>query len=197
MSDDESTVATVQTMREFREIADDVNEMIVDEESEEQNISTERDEDERMFEGIPAQTPEDTEEETHEPVPDNVVSQTNDDDDSQSDDGSTITVNSDNEDEDQLNQNSSEEEPEGRYNLRTRKNTDYRSLHRYRETQLMQLQKEWISNQLSPKVPTKYKDKKVVDMKTDDLFRRVAHATFTQMSKEDKYAQVSVAEGIR
>ena len=38
---------------------------------------------------------------------------------------------------------------------------------------------------------------KTVNMKTDDIYRRVIGAAFTQLSKSDKYAQVSVNEGIK
>ena len=34
-------------------------------------------------------------------------------------------------------------------------------------------------------------------MKTSDLYRRVVGVTLTQLSKDDKYAQVSVKEGIK
>ena len=39
--------------------------------------------------------------------------------------------------------------------------------------------------------------KQQINMNTKDLFRRIVGITMTQMSKTDKYAQVSVSEGIK
>ena len=36
-----------------------------------------------------------------------------------------------------------------------------------------------------------------IKVKNNDLHRRIISTTFTQISKEDKYAQVSVSEGIK
>lgn len=60
----------------------------------------------------------------------------------------------------------------------------------------MQLQKEWIGN-LQTKA-TKHNKKNVkVDMKAKDMFRKMIAVTMTQLSKEDKYPQVLVREGIK
>ena len=87
------------------------------------------------------------------------------------------------------------ETPEGRYNLRGCTNINYKNMHRYGKTQLMQLQEDWISEKQQDNC-NKNSHKKV-NLKTNDLYRRVIGVTMTQMSKEDKYAQVSVNEGIK
>ena len=60
----------------------------------------------------------------------------------------------------------------------------------------MQMQQKWISEkrQSSKQVNS---NQKLVNLKTNDLFQRILRVTMTQMSKEDKYAQVSVNEGIK
>ena len=78
-----------------------------------------------------------------------------------------------------------------RYNLRARKNMDYKNLHRYGEVQLMQLQKNWINRHKDPN------GIKSNEVKSNDLHRRVLNTIFTQMAKDDRYAQVSVSEGIK
>ena len=78
-----------------------------------------------------------------------------------------------------------------RYNLRSRKSTDYKNLHRYGEAQLLQLQKKWVKEQKGLKGSNK------IRVKYNDLHRRIINTTFTQISKEAKYAQVSVSEGIK
>ena len=81
------------------------------------------------------------------------------------------------------------------YNLRGRGNINYKSMHRYGETQLMQIQKRWIQDK-SSHVKDSITTKKV-HMRSNDLYRRTIRNLFTQLSKVDKYAQVPVNEGIR
>ena len=78
-----------------------------------------------------------------------------------------------------------------RSNLRARKNNNYKNLHRYVEVQLMQLQKNWINTHKETSVT------KGTEVKNNDLHRRVSNTTFTQMAKDDRYAQVPVSEGIK
>ena len=68
-------------------------------------------------------------------------------------------------------------------------------MHRYGETQLMQIQKNWIQDKLSYVKNDSTVQR--VNMKSNDLYRRTIGNLFTQLSKVDKYAQVSVNEGIR
>ena len=68
-------------------------------------------------------------------------------------------------------------------------------MHKYGETQLMQIQENWISDM---KLVNSNDNKQGrVTLKANDLHRRVIGIAMTQMSKEDKYAQVSVSEGIK
>ena len=55
----------------------------------------------------------------------------------------------------------------------------------------MQLQKNWINTHKDPGVT------KGTEVKNNDLHRRVINTTFTQMARDDRYAQVSVSEGIK
>ena len=81
------------------------------------------------------------------------------------------------------------------YNLRGRGSIHYKSMHRYGETQLMQIQKSWI--QAKSANNTNNNTIKRVNMNSNDLYRRTNGSLFTQLSKVDKYAQVSVNEGIQ
>ena len=83
-----------------------------------------------------------------------------------------------------------------RYNLRQRDKVNYRSMHRYRETQLMQMQAEWSKQKLQDCVK-EGSTQKAINMKSKDVYRRIVGTTFTQLAKSDKYAQVSVNEGIK
>ena len=87
--------------------------------------------------------------------------------------------------------NDDDESVNQRYNLRTCRNTNYRNLHRYGEVQLLQLQKNWLSEDKN------CNESKCTKLKGNDLYRRIINTTFTQLAKDDKYAQVSVTEGIR
>ena len=78
-----------------------------------------------------------------------------------------------------------------RYNLRAHKRTDYKNLHWHGEVQLLQLQEKWVKEHKESEGTNKIK------VKNNDLHRRIISTTFTQISKEDKYAQVSVSEGIK
>ena len=78
------------------------------------------------------------------------------------------------------------------YNLRSHGQVNCRDMHRYGETQLMQIQKQWIRRQVNTNSKSK-----TVNMKSDDLYRRTVGTILTQISKVDKYAQVSVNEGIK
>ena len=60
----------------------------------------------------------------------------------------------------------------------------------------MQIQHEWVEDKVMKARQAGSKEPKV-NMNTNDLFRRITGVTMTQLSKEDKYAQVSVGEGIK
>ena len=70
-------------------------------------------------------------------------------------------------------------------------------MHRFGETQLMQMQQEWASKQLDKINNQQNHGQRVLNMNTNDLYRRVIGVTMSQLSKDDKYAQVSIKEGIR
>ena len=78
------------------------------------------------------------------------------------------------------------------YNLRNRSNVNYQSMHQYGKAQLIHLQDKWVAKQAVSK-----DGKPKVNIKIDDLYRRTVGTVLTQMSKVDKYAQVSVTEGIK
>ena len=78
------------------------------------------------------------------------------------------------------------------YNFRSRGQVNYRDMHKYGETQLMQIQAQWVKRQVN-----KDSKSKTVNIITDDLYRRTVGTILTQISKIDKYAQVSVSEGIK
>ena len=82
------------------------------------------------------------------------------------------------------------------YNLRSRNTVDYRALHKYGETQLMQLQQDWVQEKQQSKGTTTNKVNKV-NIQSKDLFRKMVGIIMTQMSKLDKHAQVSVNEGVK
>ena len=84
-----------------------------------------------------------------------------------------------------------------RYNLRNKDTIGYRSMHRYGETQLMQLQQEWVKKILNNDKSQKHSEARTLIINTDDLYRRIVGVTLTQLSKEDKYTQVSVKEGVK
>lgn len=82
------------------------------------------------------------------------------------------------------------------FNLLDRSDVNYQKLHKYGEYQVMQMQKTWIKNLQSKNI--KHKDKTVkINMETKDMLRNIIGLTMTQMSKEDKYAQVSAKEVIK
>ncbi len=82
------------------------------------------------------------------------------------------------------------------FNLLDRSDVNYQKLHKYGEYQVMQMQKTWIKNLQSKNI--KDKDKTVkINMETKDILRNIIGLTMTQMSKEDKYAQVSAKEVIK
>ena len=81
------------------------------------------------------------------------------------------------------------------YNLRGRGNINYKPMHRYGEAQLMQIKKDWTSKKVINDVNNN--KKKGINIKSNDLFRRTVGSLFTQLSKVDKHAQVSVNEGIQ
>ena len=82
------------------------------------------------------------------------------------------------------------------YNLSNRSTVNYKNMHRFRESKLMQLKGDWTQDQLD-KNGSSVINKKKINMNTYDLYRRIVGVTLTQMSKEDKYAQVLVKEGMR
>lgn len=89
-------------------------------------------------------------------------------------------------------------EPSHNYNLRDRKDIDYSTFHNYGEYQLSQIQKKWYSEMFSTKGGnTKKGKKKSLVMQSKDTFRKIVGVLMSQMTKEDKYAQVSVEEGVR
>ena len=83
------------------------------------------------------------------------------------------------------------------YNLRNRGSINYKNMHRFGEVQLMQLQKEWIREKTKIHELNECKSTNHLNIKANDLFRRTIGIALTQLSKEDRYAQVSVREGIK
>ena len=64
-------------------------------------------------------------------------------------------------------------------------------MHRYGETQLMQvLQQQWIQDKQKVLTDKNGEKPKVLKMKTNDLYQRVIGTTIAQLAQEDKYAQV-------
>ena len=105
----------------------------------------------------------------------------------------------DNDGEHETEQMSSDDEPmtaNNRYNLRRRDKVNYRNMHQYGETQLMQMQVEWSKQKVQDSAEKGSKSK-TLNMKSEDVYRRIVGTTFTQLAKSDKYAQVSVNEGIK
>ncbi len=80
------------------------------------------------------------------------------------------------------------------YNLRRKANVDYKALHNIGETQLHQMQQKWMKEL---KKDNKSKKVKKITMKGKDTFQNLVGIMMMQMSKMDKYAQVSVKVGIR
>ena len=87
--------------------------------------------------------------------------------------------------------------PEHRYNLRNTDNIDYMSMRRFGETQLMQVQQEWVTQMQHKAKINNNKEPNSINMKSNDLHHRIIGVTMLQMTQEDKYAQVSVTEGIK
>ena len=58
------------------------------------------------------------------------------------------------------------------------------------------MQSKWAQYQLIRNESCN-KNKGQVNINTNDLYRRIVGVTMTQLSKDDRYAQVSVKEGIK
>ena len=213
-SDDESITSLV----EFHEIADEINDIAQDDEDE---VIVETCDDVVNDEehGVNDNTTDETEGVLPDEITSNVETQdydqpavleehihepdNNDDEDLNSDHNSENSHGG----ESQINMEDNEgEEPndetvaktEGqRYNLRSRSKVNYMDMHKYGETQLLQIQNKWINDQVNNTATSKVSNKKVLNLKTNDIYRRIVGVTLTQLSKEDKYAQVSVKEGIK
>jgi len=80
------------------------------------------------------------------------------------------------------------------YNLRSKTKPNHQRLHNIGETQLHQMERKWMQD-LNKVATTKRKPR--VNIQTNDVFRKTVGVMMAQLSKEDKYAQVSVSEGIK
>ena len=70
-------------------------------------------------------------------------------------------------------------------------------MHRFGETQLMQVQQEWITQMQHKAKINNNKKPTSINMKSNDIHRRILGVTMLQMTQGGKYAQVSVTEGIK
>ena len=72
--------------------------------------------------------------------------------------------------------NETETRNEGqRYNFRSRSRSrvNYMDMHKYGETQLLQIENKWINDQVNNSVTPKVSNKKVLNIKTNDLYCRI------------------------
>ena len=85
------------------------------------------------------------------------------------------------------------------YNLRETERVNYKTFHNLGEKQLLQVQCSWIQDliQQSNVDGSQKNAARKLCLKGSDMFRKAVGITLTQMSKVDKYAQVSVREGIK
>ena len=189
------------TPLEFHEIADEVNEIIMDTETtvvEENNPSGDQapnrvtevpnvdanPDDEQIPEQIQSTNIDIS---TTEPESENVnVDSASTGDDSKEETHSDGKAIADEANAEQSDDEASDMEPEGRYNLCARTNVNYKHMHKYGETQLMQIHQNWINDRM--KSTTTDGNSRQLIMNTKDLYRRIVGTTMTQMAKSDKYA---------
>ena len=102
-------------------------------------------------------------------------------------------VHGDDKGEDDNNDTAIEREPIHEYCLPNHGKVDYKQLHNHGEYQLDQLQTEWFQKMFKDVDNNKQKK---VNFQSSNMFSKVVGVVMTQMTKQDKYGQVLVKEGI-
>ena len=216
-SEQNSTDTGEDTIPQFQEINDDVNEIVIAHEEADtryQTMQETRDENDDIDNELDNDNDEGDEIPTNNDVAPDVISSNvemtimNDDNNDMSENGDDtemirdednndattddkVHVRSDEENDwidevDEESQVSTQDDDKvsHSYNLRERGSINYKSMHRYGETQLIQIQKDCVHNKLTN--DTSNNKGRRININAIDLFRRTVGSLFTQLSKVDR-----------